>query len=385
MEARTKPRVVCVDDEPQVLSGISLHLRRRFEVELATSGAAALDLLARQPPAAVLISDMRMPGMDGAKLLAEASARFPTTTRILLTGHANLDSAIVAVNDGHVFRFLIKPCPPPELVAAVEAAADVHRVAAAERTLLEQTLQGSIRMLTEVMALTNPVAFGKAQRLKHLVDSLCDRLELADRWEVEIAALLTPLSTFTLPSETLEKLYYGAELSAEERAMVARTPDVTEQLLANIPRLEGVRAILSNYEKPYKRPERPDALPSDQAKLSRLTQVLRVVVDFDALEARTSSTALAISGLNGRAEQYCPEVLAAFLAAFGQRKAVDKIRDISVAALRPGMVFASDVKLTTGTLFVGRGYQVTPAFLDRIRNFRAGSVKEPVQVLIRAV
>ena len=381
MEAR--PRVVCVDDEPQVLSGLSLHLRRRYDVETATSGAAALELLARQPPAAVVISDMRMPGMNGAELLAKASTSYPHTTRILLTGHAEADSAIAAVNKGAVFRFLVKPCPPPELLGAVEAAVELHRVTVTEQTLLEQTLHGSIKMLTEVLSITNPVSFGRAQRIRQHVTTLADKMELGERWQVEVAAMLSQLSTFTLPPETLEKVYYGAALSPEEQAMVERAPDVTEQLLGHIPRLEAVREILASYLKPYKKLDRHEST-HELEQVRRWTQILRVAVDFDTLEAQGLSGAVALTTLKGRADQYDPQVLSAFLSLFGERKDGDKIRDISLAALRSGMVLAADVKLSTGTLFVARGYEVTPAFLERVRNFRPGSVREPIKVLIRA-
>jgi response regulator RpfG family c-di-GMP phosphodiesterase len=383
MEAKARCRIVCVDDEPQVLSGLSLHLRRRYEVESATSGPAALELLARSPQAAVLISDMRMPGMNGAELLAKASLTYPHTTRILLTGHAEVDAAIAAVNHGHVFRVLVKPCPPPELLLAVEAGAELHRQTVAEQTLLEQTLHGSIKMLTEVMSLTNPVSFGRAQRVKQHVSALCDKLELSERWQVEVAAMLSQLATFTLPPETLEKVYYGAVLSQDEQAMLDRSPDVTEQLLSHVPRLELVREILASYSKPYKKPDKLE-LSHDQAKLQRLSQILRVAIDFDTLEAQGLSSGIALTTLKGRADHYEPQVLAAFLGLHGQRREGDKIRDISVAALRSGMVLAADVKMATGTLFVARGYEVTPAFLERIRNFRPGSVREPIKVLIRA-
>lgn len=383
MEARARARVICVDDEPQVLSGLSLHLRRRYEVETATSGAAALELMARQPLAAVVISDMRMPGMNGAEFLAKASAQFPTTTRILLTGHAEVDSAVAAVNNGHVFRFLVKPCPPPALLSAVDAAAELHRLTTVEQTLLEQTLHGSIRMLTEVMSISNPVAFGRAQRIKQHVTNLCEKLEIGERWQVEVAAMLSQLATFTLPPETLEKVYYGAALSSEEQAMLTRSPDVTEQLLSHIPRMEAVREILASHPKPFRKLDRLGEPTREQLQVQRWTQLLRVAVDFDTLEAQGQSGALALTTLKGRADQYDPEVLTAFLSLYGQRKDGDKIRDISVAALRLGMVFAADVKMATGTLFVARGYEVTLSFLERIRNFREGSVREPLKVLIR--
>jgi response regulator RpfG family c-di-GMP phosphodiesterase len=238
-------------------------------------------------------------------------------------------------------------------------------------------------MLTEVMSITNPVSFGRAQRVKQHVSALCDKLELSERWQVEVAAMLSQLATFTLPPETLEKVYYGAALSQDEQAMLDRSPDVTEQLLSHVPRLELVREILASYTKPYKKADKVE-LTHDQAKLQRLSQILRVAVDFDTLEAQGLSSGIALTTLKGRADQYEPQVLAAFLGMHGQRREGDKIRDISVAALRSGMVLAADVKMATGTLFVARGYEVTPAFLERIRNFRPGSVREPIKVLIRA-
>jgi hypothetical protein len=165
--------------------------------------------------------------------------------------------------------------------------------------------------------------------------------------------------------------------------MLDRSPDVTEQLLSHVPRLELVREILATYSKPYKKSDKPE-LTHEQAKLQRLTQILRVAVDFDTLEAQGQSSGVALTTLKGRADQYEPQVLAAFLGLYGQRREGDKIRDISVAALRSGMVLAADVKMATVTLFVARGYEITPAFLERIRNFRPGSVREPIKVLIRA-
>ncbi len=382
MDNRAGPRVVCVDDDPQVLSGLSLHLRRRYDVETATSGAAALELLARQPPAAVVISDMRMPGMNGAELLTKASVSYPTTTRILLTGHAEVNAAITAVNSGRVFRFLVKPCPPAELLATVDAAAELHRKAVGEQMLLEQTLHGSIKALTEVMSISNPVAFGRAQRVKQLVTALADKLELSERWQVEVAAMLSQLATFTLPPETLEKIHYGAELNADEQAMLECSPDVTEQLLAHIPRLEAVRQILASYGQPYVAPQRE--LTPEQARLARWTAMLRVATDFDTLEAQGLSSAVALTTLKAHAEQYEAQVFAAFLAIVGQRRDGDKVRDISLTALRSGMVLAADIKMATGTLFVARGFEVTPAFLERVKNFRPGAVREPIKVVIRA-
>lgn len=129
--------VLCVDDEPQVLEGLRLQLQRHHPVLTACSGAEGLRLLAEQPIAAI-ISDMRMPQMDGATFLRRARELAPDTPRILLTGQAEISAAVAAVNQGQIFGFLLKPCPPAALLAAVTAAVGRHRLAVAQRLLLEQ-------------------------------------------------------------------------------------------------------------------------------------------------------------------------------------------------------------------------------------------------------
>src|SRR5258705_6448145 len=102
--ARTLPRVLCVDDEPHILEGLMLQLRRQFTVFTAPGGRAGLECLARERGFAVVISDMRMPEMDGAAFLARAREEHPDAVRILLTGNSDLDAAIAAVNEGEIFR-----------------------------------------------------------------------------------------------------------------------------------------------------------------------------------------------------------------------------------------------------------------------------------------
>ncbi|MFP5307688.1 MAG: response regulator, partial [Gammaproteobacteria bacterium] len=140
-----RPRVLCVDDEPNVLQGLTLQLGRRWRVLTALNGAEALEILRAEPRIAVVISDLRMPSMDGSALLHEAGILAPHATRILLTGHADIRSAIAAVNEGQIFRFLEKPCAPGDLLAAVAEAEGRHRLAVAERLLMEQAAATKIR------------------------------------------------------------------------------------------------------------------------------------------------------------------------------------------------------------------------------------------------
>jgi DNA-binding NtrC family response regulator len=126
---QARPRVLCVDDEPLVLEGLRDILGRSFEVSVATSAVGGLEILRGEPDAfAIVISDMRMPVMGGADFLRTARAVAPDAVRMLLTGHADLQAAIRAVNGARLFRFLTKPCEAQELLGACVAALGQHRL-----------------------------------------------------------------------------------------------------------------------------------------------------------------------------------------------------------------------------------------------------------------
>lgn len=379
-EAVGRPRILCVDDEPHVLEGLALHLRRRYEVETAAGGEAGLAAIARDGDPAVVVSDMRMPGMDGATFLGAVRRSSPNTVRMLLTGQADLESAIAAVNEGQIFRFLTKPCPPPALLAAVAAAVEQHRLITSERVLLEQTLHGSIQTLADVLSMTSPLLFGRATRIKTLVSEMAERLGIQERWQVEVAAMLSQLGCVALPHDVAEKVYYGKPLSEKEQAMVARVPETTEQLLGHIPRLEVVRGMLNHFSRSGHAFEVSDD-PTEQL-MRRGVQMLRVALDFDALETSGLPPVMAMVKLRESAAKYDDDVLAALYQLCGNDRAGLEVTQIPTEKLRVGSVLAEDLALETGSLLVARGYTVTAGFIERLRNFRPGTVKEHVLVFL---
>jgi CheY-like chemotaxis protein len=384
MDPKGRPRVLCVDDEPNVLEGLALHLRRRYDVSTAESGSAGLKLIAGGPPFSVVMSDMRMPGMDGAEFLSRVREAAPDSVRLLLTGQAEMKSAIAAINQGQIFRFLTKPCPPVDLLAAFDAALQQHRLITAERELLEQTLHGSIKTLVDVLSLTSPAAFGRANRLKTRVSELAAKLGLSEKWQVEVAAMLSELGSITLPPEVVERLHSGFALSEAEQKMVGRVPEVTDQLLSSIPRLEPVRAILARAAKPG-RPSEPLSDDPTKRLVEQGARLLHVAHDFDALELQGHAPSLCIDTLRGRQDRYDPVVLEAFAGLFGSGSAPqEQVRELPLSALKLGMVLIEDLRLTNGALLCARGYEVNQSFLERAGNFRPGSVKEPIRVLVRA-
>jgi len=367
----SKPRLLCVDDEPIVLESLRDVLRRSFDVRTATSGPEALALLRREPRGyAVVLSDMRMPGMPGSVFLREARRCAPTAVRMLLTGYTDSEAAAAAVNDGQIFRYLTKPCDRHQLKQACVGALAHHRALVAERELLEQTLLGSIKALTEVLALASPAAFGRSSRLKDLTAGLVGAAGAGDPWEIEVASMLVNLGAVTLPEATAEKLHSGGALAPEEVGMVDRIPAVTGRILASIPRLEGVREIVAGHRKRF-----DPALPEG-------ARMLRIAVDFVALEAEGAETFMALETMRGRDGVYDPELLETFARTVGVRTHSLEVSELRLAGLEVGMRLVHDVRARDRRLLITRGHLVTQELLDRLNNFPPGTVVEPLRVVL---
>lgn len=382
MTTDCKPRVLCVDDEPNILSGLTRQLGPHFAVTTAPGGAEGLQVLERQGPFAVVVSDLRMPQMDGIGFLRQVRAAAPETVRVLLTGQADLVAAIAAVNEGAIFRFLTKPCPPVVLLQALEAAAEQHRLVTAERILLKETLQGSIRMLLEILTLANPAAFGRATRAKTYATALVTSLGITDRWPLEIAAMLSQIGSVTLPDETVEKLYQGRQLSASEQAMVARLPEVAGKLLGNIPRLEPVQDILTYQGKHFDGSGLPARIVRGEG-IPLGARILKVVLDFDELKTQGVATREAFDTMRRRDGWYDRAMLEEFAKLHARRSWCGEEQVLRLGEVQEGMVFADEVRTRSGVLLIARGHEVTPTLLEKIRNLSPGiGVQEPIRVIV---
>ena len=372
------PRILCVDDEPRVVQGLAVHLRRGYEVLTALGGEEALERLRAGAPVAVIVSDMRMPGMDGAALLAQVRNLYPDTVRVLLTGEPGRDAVVSAVNKGQIFRFLTKPCPAEDIHACIEAAVDQHRLITAERVLLQQTLVGSIRALVEVLALTNPIAFGRASRLRQQSTAFAEYLGLAkDYWPLEAAAMLSQIGYLGLPAETVERIYYGENLTPEERVLAQGVPETATRLLGRIPRLEPVLQILAALT--YSNEQ---LAPLAEGSAGTAARILSVVIDYDALVSQGNSPDTAVQMLLQHAERYGTKLVKDFAAHLGTSSGDTQVIEIPLRHVRPGMTILQDVRTELGTLLIARGFEVTERFAERIRSFGPGLLAEKVSVSV---
>jgi response regulator RpfG family c-di-GMP phosphodiesterase len=369
MNGSNLPCILCVDDEPRVTEGLALLLRRIYRAVTAVGGQAALEKIMEIGAPAVILSDMRMPGMDGASLLKTVKRLYPETTRILLTGEPGRDAVVSAINEGQIFRFLTKPCAPEKVLAAIEAGVTYHRLLTAEKTLLQDTLVGCIKALVDVLAITNPVAFGRSNRVKSLAMAVARDAGHPSFWQLEAAAMLSQIGYISLPVELVEKLYYGANLTSEESVLAAAAPAVAQTLLGHIARLEPVLEILTLSQKPA---------GSSVDGLNTLgANILRLVLEYDVQVARGNAAAVQdIRALN-RHESRLVEQLAA---AVGTDSGKDEITEISVGKVKTGMIILDDVRTHKGVLLVPKGFEVTDAFIERMRNFGPGVLAERIRV-----
>lgn len=364
-------RILFVDDEKFVLDTFRRNLRRHFEIETADGPRSALKLMESNGPFCVVVSDLKMPVMNGVELLGAIKQRWPDTVRIMLTGHADIDMAVSAVNKGEIFRFLIKPCAPDALIAAVNDGLRQYRLVMAERQLLHGTLRGCIQVLSELLAQVSPSAFGRAEKAKSLMTDMVQTLGLEAAWKYELAAMLCLVGCISLPREILERRLAGQELSAEEQGIFRMHPAIAGNLLRKIPRLEDVVEMVAEHESPL------SANPCVGARM------LKAALDFTDLENSGVAEEEALQRMRDMPGTYDGRVLAVLEKVVARRRN-SEIMSLGIHELCDGMLLMEPVFSEKGAVLMERGQTITHSTLERFRNFGAIiGVKEPIYVLVR--
>jgi response regulator RpfG family c-di-GMP phosphodiesterase len=236
-------QILMVDDDPNLLSAMQRALRKEFQITTARSGQEGIDLL-KSTNFSVVVSDFRMPGMDGVAFLTAARKLQPHATRMLLTGYADLATAIKAVNEGQIFRLLTKPISTDDMQQALLNGVEQNRLVTAERELLSKTLLGSISVLFELLTRSSSAAVNRSMRLQLLVNRMAAYLQLTDLWQYEVAAMLSQVGYLLAPKDLLRKFYAGRELSHSEQEQLGDFLLTGRDLLMQIPRLETVAEMI---------------------------------------------------------------------------------------------------------------------------------------------
>lgn len=369
---RNERKILFVDDEQNILDSYRVSLRKRYTVEVALGPGEGIKAIRENGPFAVVVSDLKMPKMDGITFLKKVQEMSPDTIRIMLTGHADLQSAISAVNEGSVFRFLTKPSPIQEMVHTLDIAMKQYSLVVAERELLRGTLRGSIKILTDILSLVNPEAFGRSERVKRLALYVGQKLNLRSMLNLDLAAMLCQLGCITLTDTVLTKLFKGETLSAEEAQIYAMHPAITAGMLAHIPRMEKVSEIIQHQNDSL---EKNPSLPVE-------ARILKACLDYDELTQQGRDKQDAIDALRKKAGIY-------------DRKVIDILergtagddgyvrREMELTELRQGLILDEPLFSLDKVHLVAEGTELTETALLRISNFmKAKRLPKRVRVLV---
>lgn len=423
--------LLLVDDEASILSS----LRRLFRLAghhtlIAESGPTALELLASHP-VDLVISDMRMPGMDGATFLAEVRKRAPDTVRILLTGYSDMQSTITAINEGEIYRYVSKPWDDQDLTLLVRDALrqrelelenrrlealtqarneELRRLNAsleakvAERTQalsaalrrldeahlgLKHSFTATVRVFAELTEAGHGGSAGHGKRVAELARNIARQMQMDDAAQqtVMLGGLLHDLGKVGLPDDLLTKA--STRLNADERSALMRHPLRAETLLTPIPSLREVARLIRHHHEHFDGSGYPDHLAGLAIPLG--ARIIAAANDYDNLLRGTSIVARPLSPkdtleflLANRGKRYDPSVVNALVqvTANARGELPDIDLPLKTPQLRPGMVLARDLVHADGYLLLAHECPLDQAMIDQLQRLEHSEGK-PFLLYIR--
>jgi FixJ family two-component response regulator len=378
-------KILFVDDEPAVLEGYKRLLYSDFEVDISEGAANAFLSIKENGPYAVVVSDMRMPVMNGAEFLTKVRHSAPDTVRMLLTGFTEMGAAIQAINQGNIFRFLTKPCEPEVLAGAIHDGIEQYRLITGERELLEKTLLGSIKVLTDVLSAASPEAFGRSMRIVHSVRHMVKKLNLPSAWCVEAAAALSQLGCITLNSELMSRAYAAAKLTPQEQAAFDAHPHAATEILKTIPRLESAAWIIGQQLKGNIVPPESEFSGFSASELLLAAKALKLAVAYEQLREKFPAKGDAIAKLRERKNEFECSLVDALLD-LPLDTATRQLQKVSTHRLRAGMILDQEIKNGQGVLMVAKGQELTSALVLRLDSHaKAGTIDKEVMAYVPVV
>lgn len=375
-------RILFVDDEKNILDGFKRQLRGKFNFDCAVGPEEGLASLMSNSNYAVIVSDMRMPVMDGLQFLTKSKSYSPNAVHIMLTGNADQETAIRAINEGAIFRFLSKPCTPEALENVLKQAISQFKLIIAEKELLQKTLSGSIKLLTDVLALIDPEAMTRSTRAREFVKNIAPILEDLPTWELELALALGNIGSALLPDELIKKMRGGLSLQEHELALVKKIPETGSALVRNIPRLEGVAEIILYQQKNYD----GTGFPLNSTSGDKIHKGARLARIINAASASSSGLTLkSFQELRSSSQYFDVNLLDKIIKHLSKNQAPASESasgyQIKVNQLIVGQVVVKDILLSDGRLLMKSGSEIREATIQKIKNYAAlYGVQEPVHV-----
>ncbi|MEK6531116.1 MAG: HD domain-containing phosphohydrolase [Deltaproteobacteria bacterium] len=416
--------VLFVDDERNILNSMQRVFRKEgYNVLTAESGAQGLEAI-RDKRVSLVVSDHRMPLMDGVEFLSKVKDASPYTVRIILTGYADLKSIMAAVNSGEVFRYITKPWDDDELKAVVRGAIDHYAVVAENLILQELTKRQNselkqmnrsleakvlektkkirdnffafVRICANLLELYEPYLGSHSKRIASMAKGLSSRMGLsgAEAELIESAALLHNIGLIGVPREILEK--DPALLIEGEKAVLRHNPVLSQDILSQIDTLRQVGIIIRSHTERYDGGGHPDGLRKEEIHIG--SRIIAVCKAYDGLRHRKKGPLGLTEALDAiykeKALGLDPEVVDAFAGFIKDWKdeamypsvvmqgADMPYMRVSITDLIPGMRLVNDIVTVKGRHLVTKGTALSAALIEKVQKFHhIDAVAEGIEVL----
>jgi len=421
--------LLCVDDEPNILSSLRRLFRAKgYRVLVAESGNAGLQVLATEA-VDLVISDMRMPEMDGAHFLELVRGRWPDTIRILLTGYADVSSIIEAINRGEIYRYIAKPWDDNDMLLVVRDALE-RKVLENEKLRLEEltqrqndelkalnaSLEEKVRdrtidlnkandallganeklktsFLTSIKVFSNLIEMrgghlaGHSRRVADLARKIAVRMGLEGKalQEIFIAGLMIDIGKIAFSDEMLTMPV--SSMGGDNLAIFRKFPVRGEQLLMPLEDLRGAAKILRSQLERFDGAGFPDALAADAIPIG--ARILALASDYDSLQIGTlvqrrfPPDDARVSITQGSGKRYDPGVVNAFNGVLNEVEGGPAPREVVLATvkLQPGMVLSRDLISRDGILLLSADHVLDERLIQQILDFeKAGGARLSVSV-----
>jgi len=350
-------KILFVDDDQNLLDSYYRSLRKTHDLEIALGPRVGIEYVKTRGPYAVIVSDYSMPELNGIEFLSQVMVLNPDSVRIMLTGHADQRIAIDAVNEGNIFRFLNKPCDQEVLNKVLLSGLEQYRLVMSERELLEKTLRGSLKILSDILAMTNSEAFGMASRIRRYVVEIAQKMNLPDVWKFETAAMLSQIGCFIIPEEFFKRYISGASVSEKEMDLLSRHPSLAAELLVSIPRMQEIAEMIEYQGKNYD----GSGVPADSLKGNEIplgSRILKVAIDYAKHLSAGKSERDALTCLKTSPNRYDHDIVG-FLEAVAGIEARYEIKKLNIIQLKEHMILGADILTRNKNVVLSKGTELS--------------------------
>lgn len=362
----SKPKILFVTTDVELCKTVQSGLDQEFSITCLDNAEEGLQLLGKDPRFVAVVSGLRLPGMNGKDFLTRVRGVHPKLVRLMISGDCDLKVATEVVNEARVAHLLTKPCSVDEIYDVLAEADLEYQQAQMESNARRETLLGCVKMLVDILELTNPLAARRSKRILRRARRICAELRALPPQMMDMAVLLSNVGCVGLPSSLLKKMETGEDMTPQEKKTFSTHPSIAAHLLGNVPSMSKLSNIIRSQNVPC----------AKQPPMA--SRILKVCIDMDRMQDSGATPGQALKFMQSKPEVYDERVVAAMVR---HRQESDKIQctPIPVAKLEPGMVMQEDMVTEKGAVLLNRGETLSEASHLRIQAFAdLLRIKEPI-------